>query len=62
MKKTIINIYHDPATEIDLEGRAELLEFIKADTLYSYFRVRFLIDGYKCIRKIRRLNFLDLGN
>lgn len=58
--KTFINIYHDPATETDLEGKVELLELVKEDTLYRYYRVRFLIDNYKCLRKVRKLNFLDL--
>lgn len=62
MNNTIVNIYHDPSTELDLEGKAELLEFVTEDTLFRFYKVRFLVDNYVTTRKIRKLNFLELGD
>jgi len=59
--KTVMNIYLDPMYEHYIEGQAELLELIKSDTMFRYYRVKFLIDGIVGIRKIKNSNFLNLG-
>lgn len=55
MDKKTIMIYEDPLTCEKPEGNALLIKKIKEDRNFQYWRVRFVVDGFCCVRKISHL-------
>ena len=55
MAKKLVNVYHDPITEKEFEGKAELLKRLGnlGDGL-EIWRVKFEEDGFVAIRKIKK--------
>ena len=55
MDKKTMMIYEDPLTCEKPEGNALLIKKIKEDGNFQYWRVRFVVDGFSCVRKISHL-------
>ena len=65
-KGSTVKIYHDPLSQNDLEGIAEIEEIVKIDFEFIWIRVKFLDDGDASpivLRKIlnERYIFVDLS-